>query len=93
MKSFYQKNEEYRAIIAHEKSQKDHENVTSDEDTETLSLDEAFKRQCSRLAKQELEREIANLRSVFSQVFLPKLLTLELSEVKIYEYFCLIFQG
>jgi len=81
MKSFYQKNEEYLAIISHEANEiKKHEDSPRREEV-NLSLDEAFKRQCHILAKQELEREILNLKAVFAQAFLPKLLTVEVSEV------------
>ena len=84
MKSFYQKNQEYLAIIGHETGKnRENEVNTLNEDVERLSLEEAFKRQCSRLARQELEREIVNLRAVFSQVYLPKLVTVEVSEVKL----------
>ena len=81
MKSFYLKNEEYLAIIGHETSKK-RDSIHLTEDSGSLTLDEVFKMQCSKIAKQELEREISNLRTVFSQVYLPKLSLIEISEVR-----------
>jgi len=86
MKSFYQKNEEYLAIMAHEttKSRESEASPRTADSTSNLSLDEAFKKQTHNIAKQELEREIINIRGIFAQTFLPKLLTVEVPEVKIF---------
>jgi len=84
MKSFYQKNEEYLAIMAHEttKSRESEASPRTADSTSGLSLDEAFKKQTHNIAKQELEREIINIRGIFSQAFLPKLLIIEPSELE-----------
>ena len=84
MKSFYQKNEEYLAIMAHETtmSRESEASPRTADSTSGLSLDEAFKKQTHNIAKQELEREIINIRGIFAQTFLPKLLVIEPSAVK-----------
>jgi len=84
MKSFYQKNEEYLAIMAHEttKSRESEASPRTADSTSNLSLDEAFKKQTHNIAKQELEREIINIRGIFAQTFLPKLLTVEVPELE-----------
>jgi len=86
MKSFYQKNEEYLAIMAHEttKSRESEASPRTADSTSGLSLDEAFKKQTHNIAKQELEREIINIRGIFAQTFLPKLLVIEPSAVKFF---------
>lgn len=70
--------------MAHEttKSRESEASPRTADSTSNLSLDEAFKKQTHNIAKQELEREIINIRGIFAQTFLPKLLTVEVPEVK-----------
>ncbi len=82
MESFYKKNEEYLAILSHEANENKKHEASPLKIEGTLTVEDAFKEQCHNLAKHELEREIINLRAIFSQTFLPKLSSLEFSLVR-----------
>ena len=78
MKSFCLKNEDYLKIIKLEKATAANNDLATlkrsqSVDPDNLSVEEAFRRQSSKLTLSELEREIANLKTILGTVLLPNL--------------------
>jgi len=81
MKSFCRKNEDYLSIVKQEKIVESPDASPTQAKDQTISLEEDFRRQSTKLTIYELEREITNIKIVLSSVFLSNLARIDPKEV------------
>jgi hypothetical protein len=81
MKVFCQRNEDYLNLIKQENTVAPETPTKENSENGEANIEEEYESSSTKLKAHELEREILNIRTLLSHVFIPKILTIEPREV------------
>ncbi len=82
MKVFCQRNEDYLNLVKQENLVSPETPTKETQENGETSIEEEYENVSSKLKTHELEREILNIRTLLSHVFIPRILSIEPQEVK-----------